>query len=804
MAGTFTHLTAWSHDSGAAPTQRDGDAATCADASAEQGRLVDRLGPYRLLRLLGRGGMGDVYLAFAPGGRPVALKVLHRRLGRAEALLRFKREAEVLQAIDHPAVLQVLEHGVDDASGEAYVALELVEGRDLEEIVQGRAEARLTPGEVRWVLEGVAGALAAVHARGVIHRDVKPSNVLVTRGGQLKLADFGIALAVDEELRLTQPGGLIGTPFFIAPEVARAGAWSPAADVYALGALAYRVLTGPDAPNPPSHAPLDASELLPSVAASALEVHAPDAPAPLRELIGRLLAAEPAARPTAEELVGELADGRPAGSELSRLRLDASREAAFELLDGPVAAPPSPSDLAALDTPTDPQPRPQPYTPTATWAEVRPPAAGGPDRDALRPRGAWAVAAAALAALWLGGAAPVSPSPQSTLTAVAPLLAAARADIARGELQRAEAALVRASERSPAEPRLGALRGELRLAFRRRGVEALAAAEQAAPGARADLLRQAEQALRAAHGSARPEGAATGGGPPPEQTLGALQERSRAEAQRAARRAALAAGRTALEALDPEAARQRFLIVLGADALSSEAYAGLAAAREVDRCRARRRLLADAQTSLRAGELDSASHLLLRAAAAGAPLDLLEARLEQVVRERARQRSLDAAAPVQATSAAVAVPAAVRSGSAREASLVVVESARVQAAQVFGGAVEFAPSPALQALEALVAEERRDELRLIIEVRSRVLRQQSPPAVELTGVWLRLQDRAAGTVSAPVQIALEGGPFLRPVVLERDGRRRVLPFERSLGLDPRRALDRVEAEVRALLAAARS
>jgi len=208
---------------------------------------VQQLGRYQVVREIARGGMGVVYAAVDPAsGRRVAIKVV--RSGRAGPKLhkRFGREAEALARVEHPGVVQVFEVGVDP-QGSPYLVLEWVEGTSL--------QRRLSLGGALSVDDAVervsrlCEAVEACHQAGVLHRDLKPDNVLVAADGTLKLTDFGLARDVDPSLsrtQLTETGKFLGTPGYWAPEQAmgqldRVGVRS---DVYGLGATLFALLTG--------------------------------------------------------------------------------------------------------------------------------------------------------------------------------------------------------------------------------------------------------------------------------------------------------------------------------------------------------------------------------------------------------------------------------------------------------------------------------------------------------------------------------------------------------------------------------
>ena len=193
---------------------------------------MNSLGPYLLEHELGRGAHAVVYRAFDPRAqRHVALKVLLAGDPR-----RLAREAQLTAALRHPGIVAI--HDLGHAHGRGYIAYELVDGaRDLR---QAWANADL-PQRVDWVLQA-AHALGAAHAQGIVHRDVKPENLLVTHDGHVKVADFGVAWTRAQE-RLTQTGGVVGTPTHMAPEQWSGAAIGPAADVWALGVILYEALT---------------------------------------------------------------------------------------------------------------------------------------------------------------------------------------------------------------------------------------------------------------------------------------------------------------------------------------------------------------------------------------------------------------------------------------------------------------------------------------------------------------------------------------------------------------------------------
>jgi eukaryotic-like serine/threonine-protein kinase len=245
-------------------------------------------GRYRVTRLLGRGGMSAVWLARDDVlDRDVAVKMLHiRRLESAEAVERFEREARTLASLAHPAIVTVIDRCDDHCR--LFIVFEYVRGRDLRERIAD--EGRLPLLDVLSIGEQIADALAYAHARGVIHRDVKPHNILLTPDGQPKLTDFGIARVL-EQPGLTIEGRVLGTGDYLAPEQAAGEPIDARADVYALGVLLYHALCG----DVPFHAEsyvetarLHAQAPIPSVR----DVR-PDVPERLDTILHRALAKRP-------------------------------------------------------------------------------------------------------------------------------------------------------------------------------------------------------------------------------------------------------------------------------------------------------------------------------------------------------------------------------------------------------------------------------------------------------------------------------------------------------------------------------
>jgi eukaryotic-like serine/threonine-protein kinase len=201
-----------------------------------EGSTID--GRYRLLRRIGSGGMADVWLAEDPHlQRRVALKVLHRRFAQdREFVERFQREAEAAAGLSHPNVVAVFDRG--DVDGTYYIAMQLLEGRSLKELIDQGLSPEQSVGLIRQVLEAAGFA----HRHGVVHRDLKPQNVIVDDEGKVTVTDFGIARAGVSEI--TQAGSVMGTPHYLSPEQAQGQAVTAVSDLYSVGVMLYEALAG--------------------------------------------------------------------------------------------------------------------------------------------------------------------------------------------------------------------------------------------------------------------------------------------------------------------------------------------------------------------------------------------------------------------------------------------------------------------------------------------------------------------------------------------------------------------------------
>jgi eukaryotic-like serine/threonine-protein kinase len=210
---------------------------------SQQGQVIFN-GRYELHRRLGRGGMAEVYLARDQMlDRPVAVKVLFPALATDAGFVeRFRREAQSAANLQHPNIVSVFDWG--EANGTYFIVMEYVEGRSLAEVLHD--EGRLHPDRAAEVMSDMAAALGFAHRNGVVHRDVKPGNVLIDTDGQVKVADFGIARALSDtsDQNLTKTGSVMGTATYFSPEQARGTSVDPRSDIYSLGCVLYELTTG--------------------------------------------------------------------------------------------------------------------------------------------------------------------------------------------------------------------------------------------------------------------------------------------------------------------------------------------------------------------------------------------------------------------------------------------------------------------------------------------------------------------------------------------------------------------------------
>ncbi|GAA2528994.1 serine/threonine-protein kinase [Winogradskya humida] len=325
-------------------------------------------GEYELLGLLGEGGMGAVYLARGRSGRPVAVKIIKPEYA-AQAEFRGRFRSEVNRARQVPPFCTAAVLDADPDHETPYLVVEYVDGPDLAEVVTGKGP--LTGGDLHGVAVGVATALVAIHGAGVIHRDLKPRNVLFALGSP-KVIDFGIARALESTSEHTRPDQMVGTLSYMAPERLDGKAASPAVDVFAWGVLVFYAATG--------RTPFAADS--PTATAVRILTAEPDLDGltgDLRDLVGRALHKDPALRPTAQELLDMLLAGdapqatavvAPVKPRFSRVRVAAVAATTLALALGVflgmrpgqdnvvVAAVPSPSPSPSVISVADPLARP--------------------------------------------------------------------------------------------------------------------------------------------------------------------------------------------------------------------------------------------------------------------------------------------------------------------------------------------------------------------------------------------------------------------------------------------------------------
>ncbi len=260
----------------------------------------ERIGPYRLERLLGRGGFASTYLAHHEGGgQRVALKVLHPyRQDDPEFLGRFRQEARLGSLLDHPNLVRLVDPGPEQ--GTPWLAMEYVDGQRLDQYLREKGPLPLR--EALGFVRAIAAAMAHAHALGVVHRDLKPANVMLL-DGQVKVMDFGIARTLDSET-LTTTYAFLGTPLYAAPEAQLKTHVGPAADRYSLGVILFHMLAG--VPPFQGETPFQILDGHRSAPAPRLDTLRPDVPAALVELVASLLEKEPSLRPEDEALLAGL------------------------------------------------------------------------------------------------------------------------------------------------------------------------------------------------------------------------------------------------------------------------------------------------------------------------------------------------------------------------------------------------------------------------------------------------------------------------------------------------------------------
>ncbi|MDQ3619224.1 MAG: Stk1 family PASTA domain-containing Ser/Thr kinase, partial [Actinomycetota bacterium] len=269
-------------------------------------------GRYEVIERAGVGGMAEVYRARDELlGREVAVKVLSDKFSRDHSFVeRFRREAQSAANLNHPNIASIYDYG--DDGGTYFIVMEYIDGQPLSDVIE--ADAPLMPERAAEVASDVARALERAHASGLVHRDIKPGNIMMNSNGQTKVTDFGIARALtsDGEATMTQTGMVIGTASYLSPEQAQGNPVDPRSDVYALGCVLYEMLTGSapftgdsplsiaykhvrENPEPPSHLNPDVPQELDAIVLKAMAKN-PDnrfsGAAEMREDLARFLAGQ--------------------------------------------------------------------------------------------------------------------------------------------------------------------------------------------------------------------------------------------------------------------------------------------------------------------------------------------------------------------------------------------------------------------------------------------------------------------------------------------------------------------------------
>jgi hypothetical protein len=270
--------------------------------SFSPGALPKTVGPYRIERLLGRGGFSDTFLAqHGTTGQEVALKVPHlHRADDAEFRARFHQEAQLGARLIHPNLVRILDPG--QVTGRPYLAMEYLPGPTLDERLGKQGSLPLD--EFLTIATGAAKAMAHAHAHGVVHRDLKPGNILLTAQGP-KVMDLGIARIMDAAT-VTSTYAFLGTPLYAAPEAQLKTHVGPAADRYSLGVILFHMLTG--APPFLGETPFEILDRHRSALPPDLTLQRPDVPPALNRLVSRLLDKEPDQRPEDSEILRVLAE----------------------------------------------------------------------------------------------------------------------------------------------------------------------------------------------------------------------------------------------------------------------------------------------------------------------------------------------------------------------------------------------------------------------------------------------------------------------------------------------------------------
>ena len=408
--------------------------------------MKTQLGHYDIVAELGRGGMGVVYKGYEPAlNRYVAIKVLAESLAHDESVKeRFLREARSMAALNDPHIIQIYFIGED--AGQTFFVMEFVEGESLGSLL--KREGKLAPEQAARVIFQTAQGLATAHDKGVIHRDIKPGNLMIGARGQVKIADFGIALVTqDFSKKLTSTGEFVGTPGYLSPEVCLGKPVDQRSDIFSLGIVLFEMLTGrmPFTDESPLGLMLEVVKAeIPDVRQLNQEVD-PE----LSRILAKMIAKEPADRyQSCQELAAEL-QRHPALASGQTLTLKPAVSTAAMTLVGaktPVsgqrplpATTPTPRPASLPNVTPPPAPAPAAVEASTVPSAARPSVLdrqGSPPAQASRPSVLpWAIAAALLlaagAGAWtfraqipflanLGGATPAAVDATANTTAPAP------------------------------------------------------------------------------------------------------------------------------------------------------------------------------------------------------------------------------------------------------------------------------------------------------------------------------------------------------------------------------------------------
>jgi predicted Ser/Thr protein kinase len=293
------------------------------------------LGDFQVDRLLGRGGMGEVYLARQNSlNREVALKVLRPDLNNPLYLDRFEAEARSAAKLNHPNIVHIYQVGVYD--GLRFIVMEYVQGTNLREYLLKKGPPDLP--QALSIMRQAAAAVGAAGEVGLVHRDIKPENLLLTKKGQVKVADFGLCRDLDSDRHhVTQPGVTMGTPLYMSPEQARGQPMDHRSDLYSLGVTYYHMLAG----HPPFRADSALALAMKHVVDTPvdLSVHRPDLPPDLCRLVMKLMAKQPADRyQSAAEML----------RDLTKIR-ESLQISALAAASGVAITPPHKDEIAAID-----------------------------------------------------------------------------------------------------------------------------------------------------------------------------------------------------------------------------------------------------------------------------------------------------------------------------------------------------------------------------------------------------------------------------------------------------------------------